>query len=135
MNTIAISTPSVQTVRTALKYTYAIVPIVAGADKFLNLLTNWPAYLQPLDNMLPVAPATFMKIVGVIEIVAGLLVLRLPRLGALVVTAWLVAIAIVLIAGGFYDIAVRDLVMAVGAFCLSKLYQSPAAFTNSSTIS
>jgi uncharacterized membrane protein YphA (DoxX/SURF4 family) len=125
MNTVALTTSTV-TVRTILKYTYGLVPIVAGADKFTNLLTDWTAYLRPVENMLPLAPATFMMIVGVIEIIAGLLVLRFTRLGALVVSAWLVAIAVVLMSGGWYDIAVRDLVMAIGAFCLAKLSERDA---------
>lgn len=120
MNTVALSSPTV-TVRIILKYTYGLVPIVAGADKFTNLLTDWKVYLRGVENILPLAPATFMMIVGVIEIIAGLLVLRFTRLGAMVVSAWLVAIAIVLMSGGWYDIAVRDLVMAIGAFCLVKL--------------
>jgi hypothetical protein len=66
-------------------------------------------------------------IVGVIEIIAGILVLRFTRLGALVVSLWLVAIAVVLMSGGWYDIAVRDLVMAIGAFCLARLYEKDAA--------
>jgi hypothetical protein len=125
MNTVALTTSTV-TVRTILKYTYGLVPIVAGADKFANLLTDWTVYLRPVENMLPFAPATFMMIVGVIEIVAGLLVLRFTRLGAFVVSAWLVAISVVLMSGGWYDIAVRDLVMAIGAFCLAKLYETDA---------
>ena len=125
MNTVALTSSTV-TVRTILKYTYGLVPIVAGADKFTNLLTDWKVYLRGVENMLPLAPATFMMIVGVIEIVAGLLVLRFTRLGALVVSVWLVAIAVVLMLGGWYDIAVRDLVMAIGAFCLSKLYEKDA---------
>jgi uncharacterized membrane protein YphA (DoxX/SURF4 family) len=126
MNTVALTSSTV-TVRTILKYTYGLVPIVAGADKFTNLLTDWKVYLGGVENMLPIAPSTFMMIVGVIEIVAGLLVLRFTRLGALVVSLWLVAIAVVLMSGGWYDIAVRDLVMAIGAFCLAKLSDREAS--------
>lgn len=125
MNTVVLSGSTVS-VRTILKYTYGLVPIVAGADKFTNLLTDWTVYLRGVDSMIPLAPATFMMIVGVIEIVAGVLVLRYTRLGALIVSAWLVGIAVVLMAGGFYDIAVRDLVMAIGAFCLAKLSDKDA---------
>lgn len=125
MNTVVLSGSTVS-VRTILKYTYGLVPIVAGADKFTNLLTDWTVYLRGVDSMIPLAPSTFMMIVGVIEIVAGVLVLRFTRLGALIVSAWLVAIAVVLMAGGFYDIAVRDLVMAIGAFCLAKLSDKEA---------
>lgn len=122
MNTVALSS-STPTVRTILRYTYALVPIVAGADKFTNFLTDWPAYLRGVESMIPIAPATFMIVVGIIEIAAGLLVLRFTRLGAYVVAAWLVAIAVVLMLGGWYDIAVRDLVMAIGAYCLARLYE------------
>ena len=122
MSTLNLTTSQVHTVRLVLKYTYGLVPIVAGADKFFNLLAYWPGYLQPVENMLPVSSSAFMMIVGVIEIVAGLLVLRYTRVGALIVCGWLTAIALVLIIGGSYDIAVRDLVMAIGAFSLSGLY-------------
>ncbi|MFI5131462.1 MAG: hypothetical protein ACHQFX_15780 [Chitinophagales bacterium] len=110
-------------VQQLLKYTYGLVPIVAGADKFTNLLTNWEGYLSPtVVNMLPFSASTFMSIVGVIEIIAGLLVLIRPRIGGYVVMAWLAAIALQLIIGQqFYDVAVRDLVMAIGAFSLARL--------------
>ena len=77
--------------------------------------------LEDLDEM-PVTPATFMMIVGVIEIVAGLAVLTvLTRLGAYVVMAWLVLISVAVILSGHYDIAVRDLVMAIGAYVLGQV--------------
>ncbi|MGZ3458384.1 MAG: DoxX family protein [Archangium sp.] len=106
----------------ALKLAFGVVPIVAGLDKFFNLLTNWEQYLSPLVSQ--VIPAnTFMHVVGVIEIVAGLLVLsKLTRVGAYIVAAWLVGIALnLLTTGHYFDIAVRDLVMAVGAFTLGRL--------------
>lgn len=109
-------------VKVVLKFTYGIVPIVAGLDKFLNLLADWGQYAEGLSGMLPMEIGTFMMIVGVIEIVAGFLVLAKPKTGALVVTAWLIAIALVLISSGkFLDVAVRDLVMAVGSYSLFKL--------------
>ena len=106
-----------------LKYTYAIVPIVAGLDKFLHLLTDWDKYLAPaVANFLPFSTGTFMNIVGIIEIIAGVLVLMKPKIGALVVSLWLVSIALnLLLTGEYFDIAVRDLVMAVGAFSLYLL--------------
>ena len=112
-----------QSVQKILKYTYGVVPVVAGLDKFSNLLTRWEDYLSPsIIKMLPFNAGTFMHIVGVIEIVAGLLVLRRPRAGGYVVMAWLTLIALTLISGGHYfDVAVRDLVMAIGAYCLAKL--------------
>jgi uncharacterized membrane protein YphA (DoxX/SURF4 family) len=117
-------------VQTLLKFTFGLVPIVAGADKFTNLLTDWSAYLNPsLASVLPFSAHTFMMIVGVIEIVAGILVLVKTRFGAYLVSAWLVLIALTLLASGkFLDVAVRDLVMAIGAYSLAKLTQitSPA---------
>ncbi len=106
-----------------LKLTFGIVPIVAGLDKFTNLLTNWSDYLASnIKGMLPVDPLTFMKAVGIIEIVAGVLVLVRPLIGAYVVMGWLICIALQLIIGGHYfDVAVRDLVMAIGAFTLAQL--------------
>jgi hypothetical protein len=114
-------------VQQVLKYTYGLVPIVAGVDKFTNLLTNWEDYLSTsITNMLPFSAATFMSIVGIIEIAAGVLVLWRPRFGAYVVMSWLIAIALTLILGGsYYDVAVRDLVMAIGAFSLARLSVIP----------
>ena len=107
-------------IQTFLKFTFGIVPIVAGADKFTNLLANWSEYLNPtLAGLLPFSISAFMMIVGVIEIIAGVLVLMKPKQGSFVVCAWLVLIALSLIASGKYlDVAVRDLVMAVGALTL-----------------
>jgi len=106
-----------------LRLTFGIIPIVAGLDKFTNLLANWQNYLgSNISGMLPVNPPLFMKIVGVIEIVAGIIVLIRPLIGAYIVMIWLVLIALQLIIGGHYfDVAVRDLVMAIGAFTLAKL--------------
>ena len=108
--------------------TYGVVPIVAGLDKFTNLLTDWSQYLAPVAaDLLPFPATTFMVIVGVIEIAAGILVFLRPRLGGLVVAAWLVAIALNLLLAGFFDIAVRDLVMAVGAWSMAQLAARRAA--------
>jgi hypothetical protein len=116
-------TKKLKDTQTLLKVTYGVVPIVAGADKFTNLLTHWSDYLSPaIANMLPFSAETFMMIVGVIEIAAGILVFVNAAKGALVVSAWLVLIALSLITSGHYfDVAVRDLVMAIGAFVLFRL--------------
>ena len=107
-----------------LRLTYGVVPIVAGLDKFTNLLTEWSQYLGHNASLIPLEPTTFMKIVGVIEIVAGLIVLIRPKIGAYVVMGWLICIALsLLVGGGYYDVAVRDLVMALGAFTLAQLTQ------------
>lgn len=107
-----------------LRLTYGLVPIVAGLDKFTNLLVDWTQYLSPLAlDVVPISAATFMMIVGVVEILAGVLVLtRFTRIGAYVVSAWLVAIAVNLVTTGqYFDVAVRDVVMSIGAFTLAKL--------------
>lgn len=106
-----------------LKLTYGIVPIIAGADKFLNLLADWHIYFNPtLINMAPLSEIHLMYLVGVIEIIAGLLVLSsYTRYGAYIVMLWLMVIALNLISVGLYDIAVRDVVMAIGALALAQL--------------
>lgn len=112
----------IENVKTLLKYTFGLVPIIAGLDKFLNLLTHWPSYVPVgIQDALPMSTASFMMIVGVIEIIAGILVLTKTTLGAYVVAGWLVLIAVILIFSGSFDIAVRDLVMAIAAFSYAKL--------------
>ncbi|MCD2425949.1 hypothetical protein LQ567_24410 [Niabella pedocola] len=106
-----------------LRLTFGIVPIVAGFDKFTNVLTNWEHYINPfLAQLLPLPAPVFMKIVGVIEIVAGIIVFRKAAVGGYIVAAWLTAIAVTLLVGFYYpDVAVRDLVMAIGAFSMAKM--------------
>lgn len=117
------SNPTLKSTFMLLKYTFGIVPIVAGLDKFTDLLTQWENYLHPgMVDMLPFAPHTFMMIVGAIEIIAGIIVLARPAIGGMIVAAWLTLIALTLLAGGNYlDVAVRDLVMAIGAFSMARL--------------
>jgi uncharacterized membrane protein YphA (DoxX/SURF4 family) len=110
----------------ALRVTFTLVPLLAGLDKLANanLLTQWAHYLSPtFGRVIPLAPVSFMRFVGVVEIVAALLVAssRLTRLGAYVVMAWLICIAINLTSMRVFDVAVRDLAMAVGAFALARL--------------
>jgi uncharacterized membrane protein YphA (DoxX/SURF4 family) len=107
-----------------LRITFGLVPLLAGLDKFFNLLADWPRYIAPaFTHLLPMSAGNFMHIVGVIEIVAGLGVLLSPwtKQFAYVVAAWLTCIAINLIAARFLDVAVRDLVMAVTAVTLARL--------------
>lgn len=117
---------NVQLVKNILKYTFGLVPIIAGLDKFTNILTDWSQYFPgSLSGIIPFEPATFMMIVGVIEIVAGILVLTKTKIGAYIVSVWLTLIALTLIFSGSYlDVAVRDLVMAIGAFSLAKLSET-----------
>jgi hypothetical protein len=120
---MTIDTQNASAVQKLLKVTYGLVPIVAGLDKFTNLLTHWEGYLgEPFLSFLPFSTSTFMAIVGVIEMVAGIIVLVRPAIGGYIVSAWLTIIALsLIISGHFYDVAVRDLVMAIGAFSLAKL--------------
>lgn len=106
----------------ALRIGFGLVPILAGLDKFIGLLADWEAYLSPWITAF-VPASMFMKVVGVIEIAAGAAVLAgLVRIGGYVVAAWLVAIALnLLTTGRFFDIAVRDLVMALGAFTMARM--------------
>lgn len=106
-----------------LKITFVIVPIVAGADKFTNLLTNWEQYLNPdIANMLPVPASIFMMIAGIIEIIAGIIVLKKPQIGGYIVAAWLTSIALTLLLSfNYVDVAVRDLVMAISAFSMARM--------------
>jgi len=102
---------------------FAVLPIIAGFDKFFHLLVNWDQYLAPqATQILPVSGNTFMLAVGVIEIAAGLLVALRPRIGAYVVALWLWGIIInLLLIPGFYDIALRDFGLSVGALALARL--------------
>jgi hypothetical protein len=113
---------TIQQVQTILKFTFGLVPIVAGLDKFTNLLVNWPDYLGNNAMFIPFSALLFMKIVGVIEIVAGVIVLVRPAIGGYIVSLWLVLIAVsLLISGQHFDVAVRDLVMSIGAYSLAQL--------------
>jgi len=102
---------------------FAVLPIVAGLDKFCHVLVNWDAYLAPVvTRLLPVDGHTFMLAVGVIEIVAGLLVAFRPRIGAYIVMLWLWGIiANLLLVPGFYDVALRDFGLSLGALALARL--------------
>lgn len=108
----------------ALRVAFGLTAFLAGLDKFLNLLTNWEQYASPLVlRIVPLSAGTFMRVAGVIEMIVGIAVLAgLTRLGGYVVAAWLTLIALSLVTTGqYFDVAVRDLVMAVGAFALARL--------------
>jgi len=110
---------------TALRIAIGLMATLAGLDKFFNLLTTWEAYVAPVaQQLLPFSTTTFMAIVGVIEFGVGVTILGiLPSLGAFVASAWLVLIAMNLVLGGHFDIAVRDLVLAVAAYALARFEQ------------
>lgn len=108
---------------TTLYVGYIVLPIVAGLDKFSNILVDWSQYLAPfMKDLMGGQAGAFMRTVGVVEIAAGVLVAVKPRWGALVVSLWLIGVAgnMVLIPG-YFDIALRDFVLALGAFSLWRL--------------
>lgn len=117
------ATGPVQQAYLALRTIFTVAPLLAGADKFLNALTTWEQYLAPqIPSLIGVTPELFMRGVGIIEIAAGVLVAVAPRIGAYVVMAWLLAIiGNLAILGGHWDIALRDLGLAAGAFALARL--------------
>lgn len=111
----------------ALRIGLGLGPFLAGLDKFFNLLTDWGMYLSPVVlRVVPVSAPVFMRTVGVIEMAVGLVVLAgWTRLGGYVVMAWLVAIAGNLVTTGmFYDLAVRDALIAIGAYALARLSEA-----------
>ena len=108
----------------ALKIGLGVGPIVTGLDKYFNKLADWSMYLSPLaTKVVPVSPSTFMHVVGVVEIIAGIIVLsRWTKIGSYIVLFWLLGIAVNLLTMGmFYDLAMRDVEIAVGAFALMQL--------------
>ena len=123
-----------------LRITFGLTAFLAGLDKFFNLLTNWEQYVSPLLlRLVPLSASALMHVAGVIEIVAGLALLAgLTRLFGYVVAGWLAAIAVTLLTSGhFLDVAVRDLVMAIGAFTLARVteIQQESAATQRSSVS
>lgn len=120
-----------------LRIGLGVGPFLAGLDKFFNRLTNWDMYLNPtIPQVLHVSPEAFMHAVGVVEMIAGVLVLtRFTRYAAYIVAAWLVAIAATLVSQGlFLDIAVRDVELALSAFVLAKLTEARETAEESSSI-
>jgi uncharacterized membrane protein YphA (DoxX/SURF4 family) len=107
-----------------LRIAIGLTAFLAGLDKFLNLLTNWEQYASPVVlSIVPLSATTLMQVGGVIEMIAGIAILAgLTRLGGYVVAAWLTMIALTLVSTGhFFDVAVRDLVMACAAWTLARV--------------
>nr|WP_205739645.1 hypothetical protein [Georgenia sp. SYP-B2076] len=106
-----------------LRVGFTVLPIVFGLDKFANVLTNWEAYLAPwIVSLLPISAHTAMLVVGVVEVVAGILVAVRPRFGAYVVALWLAGIILNLLTySGFYDVALRDFGLLLAALTLGRL--------------
>jgi uncharacterized membrane protein YphA (DoxX/SURF4 family) len=116
-----------------MRLAFTVAPIAFGLDKFFNVMVDWPRYLAPwINNIVPGSGQDFMYVVGAIEIVAGLFVALKPRYGAYVVAAWLAGIILNLLTySGFYDIALRDFGLLLGALTLARLasvYDPPLNF-------
>jgi hypothetical protein len=108
---------------TLLRIGFAVAPILFGLDKFVNWLVDWRIYLAPqIDDLIPGNAHQAMLAVGVIEIVAGIVVAVRPKIGAYLVAAWLAGIIFnLLVAADFYDIALRDFGLLLGALALARL--------------
>ena len=125
----AVSTTTVLEDRTSrqafvlLRTIFTVAPILFGLDKFTNLLTDWTAYLAPAaTTVIPVPAQTFMYGVGIIEIIAGIIVALRPRIGSVIVALWLLGIIVnLLVLGSFFDVALRDFGLLVGALALNRL--------------
>jgi hypothetical protein len=120
--TEGVRTPGFQAYR-LLHWAFVAAPVIAGADKFFDVLTQWEKYLAaPFLNLSPLSAPKTMDVVGVVEIVAGLIVALRPRIGAYVVAAWLAGIIVnLLLVGSYYDVALRDFGLFLAALALAKL--------------
>ena len=129
----------------ALRVGIGLAAFLAGLDKFFNILTEWGMYLSPVaEKLLPVSGDTFMRLTGIVEMAVGLAILtRWTRIGAYIASAWLLLIAVnLLTSGGFFDLAVRDVEIAIAAFVLAQMTKlrqpvtaanpSPSAFGSKS---
>jgi len=118
-----VSAPPARQAYQILHFVFTAAPIIAGIDKFSHLLVNWDNYLAPwIANLSPIGGHDLMLVVGAIEIIAGLIVAFRPKMGAWIVFAWLWGIIINLLSySGFYDIALRDFGLSLGALALARL--------------
>ena len=118
----------------ALQLAFGLTATLAGLDKFFNILADWGSYVSPLAaGVLPFSVATLMGIVGVVEIAVGATILAVaPRLGAYVASAWLLLVAANLGIAGYFDVAVRDVVMSIAAFVLARELEIRAPVTAAS---
>ena len=119
-----------------MRLAFTVAPIAFGLDKFFNEMVHWPAYLAPwINDIVPGTGQELMYVVGAIEILAGIIVALKPRYGGYVVAAWLGAIVISLLSySGFYDIALRDFGLMLGALTLARLaaaYDPPLRLSRS----
>ena len=110
-----------------LRTTFTVAPVLFGLDKFVEVLTDWERYLAPqLDDLVPGTAHQAMLAVGVVEVLAGILVAVLPRIGGYVVAAWLAGIIVnLLVLGEYYDVALRDFGLMLAALALARLASRP----------
>lgn len=111
----------------ALRVALGAAAFLAGLDKFFNLLANWPGYVSPIAaQMLPLGATSFMHLVGIVEMLVGAAILAgYTRLGGYVAAIWLSGIAVnLLTTGHYFDVAVRDVAMAIAAFTLARLTEA-----------
>ena len=111
----------------ALRTAFSLGPLVAGLDKFANILVDWQKYLSPaVQRMLPISGAMFMRIVGGVEIIVGLAILfGASRIFGYIAMLWLWAIAVNLISTGtYYDIALRDILLGISVYALAKVTEA-----------
>ena len=106
-----------------LRLAFALAPVLFGIDKFFNVMTDWPKYLAGwVNDLMPGSAQDFMYFVGGVEILAGIIVALRPKLGAPIVVAWLGGIILNLVSGpGYYDVALRDFGLMLGALTLTRL--------------
>ena len=109
-----------------LHVAFVVAPVLAGLDKFFDVLVDWDRYLAPVvTDVLPVSAHTVMVTIGVVEIAAGVLVALRPRIGGCVVAVWLWAVIVnLLVAGDYFDIALRDFGLSLGALALARLAEA-----------
>jgi uncharacterized membrane protein YphA (DoxX/SURF4 family) len=122
----------------SLRITYGLVAFLAGLDKFFHVLTNWDNYLSPaVASLVPISAPTLMHVVGIVEMAVGILILtRWTRIGAYVASVWLLCIAFNLVlTGSFFDVAVRDVALSVGAFTLARLSEAHEPVSHAVTAS
>ena len=111
----------------ALRVALGAAAFLAGLDKFFNLLADWPGYLSPMaEHLLPISASSFMHLVGVVEMIVGAVILAgYTQLGGYVAAIWLLCIAVQLVTTGrYFDVAVRDVAMAIAAFTLARLTET-----------
>ena len=116
--------PRIKSIYWTLRIGLGTAAFLAGLDKFFNILANWELYLSPIaKSVLPISDVVFMRVAGVIEMAAGVMLLAgITRIGGYIVMAWLIAIALQLVTTGHYfDVAVRDIIMSLGAYTLARL--------------